>query len=93
MDFGTSAGGDDNDPVDLSSGSTDYMAGDDASFTCTDGVCGSSASYSFGGTTTDYYADDYLKGNVVKATTDATIDLSQIWTLSIRGSGTLTVPS
>ena len=81
-DFGTS-GNDDNDPDDIAiydasnAFTWPYMAGDDASFTCTSsgpGVCGSAATYVMGSASTSSSYGEYALGNVIEADSDGTLN-------------------
>jgi hypothetical protein len=80
VDFGTNSGGDDNAPVDIYNGGNgfDYMAGDDATFTCDDTACGTSVATTSGGALTDF-GDESLWGDVFLADTTATIDSFEIY--------------
>jgi len=80
-DFGTSAGGDENSPDDVYTdldGASYGDLGDDETFTCSEGVCGSLApsptlTHSLGFTTYSATQDDSGRGNVFQATADATL--------------------
>jgi hypothetical protein len=77
-DFATRAGGDDNGTSsDLYwYGWTYYEAGDEVSFECENSGCGTSGFDTIGGTTN--VSSNYLYGNVILATEDATLhDFSQ----------------
>jgi hypothetical protein len=73
-DFGTTAGGDDNDPDDFAldfarSSSHD----DDETFLCVDGLCGTESTYTIGGATASEGNTTYYTGNIVLADVEASI--------------------
>ena len=83
-DFGTLAGGDDSSPEDIavydSTGTDDfdvaYLAGDDASFSCASGTCGTSVEHILGTTS---FADfttpsSYYRGNLFEVAGTPTLD-------------------
>jgi hypothetical protein len=71
VDFGTSAGGDDNRPADLyvSDINARYMAEDDETFSCDSEGCGSPDTYEVSGAATynDYHPNGYAFGDVYLA--------------------------
>ena len=80
VDFGTSSSGDDNSPYDIriydSNEAIDryYMAGDDASFECNDS-CGTATYDYVGGASSNTYSSYYpLRGSVLLASDNATIE-------------------
>ena len=75
VDFGTSAGGDDNVVPELrTAGGHDYVADDDRSFTCGDTVCGTGTTWSLGGSDSSESVAGYVLGDVVQADEWGTIE-------------------
>ena len=74
-DLGASGTADDNVGQDVYIDATDvpYAAGDGATFTCDDTGCGTEQTFSVGDTPSGSDQDDYIKGNVFLADTDATL--------------------
>ena len=73
-DFGTSAGGDDNSPEDISQNfARTYDYDDDESFICTSGYCGVDTIYTVGANGYNYTDVEYLSGNVILADSDSVI--------------------
>ena len=76
-DFGTS--GSENSPesiVDDSGSSLDF--GDDETFDCIDGVCGTQTTYTLGALDQDYVDTTYLSGNVILADADMMLDSFEV---------------
>jgi hypothetical protein len=78
VDMGTSAGGDDNSPDDLTTvaGGTSYTSfDDDASFACAAGVCvtGAATTHTFGGTTSTATGNNSTRANLFRADGDGWI--------------------
>jgi hypothetical protein len=73
-DFGTSAGGDDNSPEDISVNfSRTYDFDDDESFICTGGYCGTDTTFTLGLDSYGYTDVVFLAGNIILADSDAVI--------------------
>lgn len=74
-DFGTSAGGDDNNPDDIWSytASDTYSKGDNASFICTGGMCPTAVEHPIGGTGDTFTDSNFYMANIVLA--DAAVEL------------------
>ena len=73
-DFGTSSGGDDNSPEDVSNlFDESYDFDDDETFTCVAGFCGVDTTYSLGGSSSTNSGPQYVSGNIILADTAAAI--------------------
>ncbi|MCB9761223.1 MAG: putative metal-binding motif-containing protein [Alphaproteobacteria bacterium] len=79
VDFGE--GADDNSRADIYVDDIDfdYMAPDDATFDCDTSGCGEAAEYSLGGTVSSNDYAELLKGNIIEAETDATLNEFSIY--------------
>lgn len=77
-DFGTS--GSENSPesvVDNSGTSLDF--GDDETFDCIDGICGTQETYTLGGIDLDYTDTNYFSGNIILADADTRLDSYSVY--------------
>ena len=73
-EFGTATNGDDNDTFDLGTGSRSYRVDGSASFTCSDGACGSVTAVDVGGASVAPNYTTQLFGNVIDVDTTVTLD-------------------
>ena len=91
-DFGASGTTDDNAPYDLSTTEDGmvFSLGDDESFTCTSGVCGSligsiSGSHTIGGPASTGTRNNSGRGNIFQATAPGTLDSFEMY-ISVAGT-------